>query len=447
MKILHLTAHLGGGVGKALSGLIARASESDSGVQHLIVCLEGPEKSQFIDRILRYGSHVIVCPTKDRLEKLIGDSDIIQLEFWNHPLLFKFLLNYKLPDCRLIIYAHVSWIYAPNIIPQGMFDFADTIILSTPASMDHYIDHIQRGRCRVIQGIGGVTRTSGLQKVQHAGINIAYIGTASYSKLHPGFIQACRMLLKRVPEVRFIVASNDDNSHLRAETEDLSISNHFEFYYRTDNIEKILGRSDLFGYPLRPDHFGTGEQALLEAMGAGVAPVVIGNPAEKSLIKDGETGIIAHDIYDYVGALQYCIAHPDFANRIGAQAKTFALKNFAVEKTVSLFDHLYQQAIIKPKTARNFKDFFTIDNLNPGWSLFKLCLGNYTDMFDYENADNEMLQQYFRDKIMRSSQLMSENKGGMRMYHKYFPEDPQLSRFLMQAIDPSNDKGNSANEP
>ena len=423
MKILHIAPHLGGGVGRFLSNIV----NADLQNQHEFCLLETPIDLHLLSHI----SWKTFNNIQDRFDEYVAEFDIVQIEFWNHPLLFRFLMEHKIPSCRLIVYAHVSGIYAPNIIPQGMFDFADTVVLSTPAAMDQYSVYIQKDKCRVIHEIGGVTRTADLQKVGHTGINVAYLGTASYSKLHAGFIQACRTLLKQSPEIRFTVASNDDNSHLVAETEEFGISNHFDFFYRTDDIESILSRADLFGYPMRPDHFGTGEQAILEAMGAGVAPVVIGNPAEKSLIEDGVTGVIANDIYDYVCAIQYCIAHPDLIKRIGEQAQAFAIKNFSVNKTISLFDSLYQYIIAKPKSARQFKDFISIDNLHPGWFFFKLCLGEHADMSCYENADNDMLRQYFRDKIMRSPHLMNENKGGMRMYHKYFPDDTQLNRFLM----------------
>ena len=241
--------------------------------------------------------------------------------------------------------------------------------------------------------------------------------------------------MKLTPGIKFILASNDDNSHLRTESEELGISDHFEFIYRTDDINSILSRADLFGYPMRPDHFGTGEQALLEAMGAGVVPVVIGNPAERSLIKDGVTGIIANDIYDYVNAIQYCIANPAFTNQIGKQAREFASHHFSDKKTVSLFESLYQHTLVKSKTERHLKDLISIDKLHAGWFFFKLCLGNHADITCYENTSENMLKQYFKDKIMRSPHLMNGNKGGIRMYHKYFPNDTKLRQFLLRTVD------------
>ena len=114
MQVLHVTAHLGGGVGKALSGLVAQARISGSRVKHLIVCLEEPEKSQFVDRVREYGIEVIVCPGMDMLEKLMEDSDIVQLEWWNHPATIKHLCSLSIPPIRLLTWGHVRSAYPDN---------------------------------------------------------------------------------------------------------------------------------------------------------------------------------------------------------------------------------------------------------------------------------------------------------------------------------------------
>lgn len=422
MKILHIAPHLGGGAGRFLANI----TESDSQNKHEFCLLEPPVDTHLLTHI----TWQLFENVRSRFSQFSAEFDIIQIEFWNHPLLFKFLFEHSLPSCRLIVYSHVSGIYPPNIIPQVMFRFADVVVLSTPAAKHSFSDHIKNGKCRIIHEIGGVNRTNNLERVDHSGINITYIGTASYAKLHPGYIQACRTILKHVPEVRFEVASNDNNSHLSAECEELGISECFNFYYRTNDIGSILSRSDLFGYPLRPDHFGTGEQAILEAMGAGIPPVVIGNPAESSLIQDGKTGVIANDIYDYVEAIKYCVTHPSFMNHIGRQAKTYASKNFSISHSISHFDSLYQYAMTKPKALRYFRDFIELDENSPGWSLFKLCLGNHKDICNFENSNNNMLRNYFKNKLMRSPHLMNQNKGGLVMYQRYFPNDPLLNSFL-----------------
>ncbi len=59
MKIVHLTAHLGGGVGCALLGIAKSASKE---IEHCFICLEIPEKKQFADLIKQAGYEVIISP-------------------------------------------------------------------------------------------------------------------------------------------------------------------------------------------------------------------------------------------------------------------------------------------------------------------------------------------------------------------------------------------------
>ena len=51
MKVLHLTAHLGGGVGRVLSRVAQLRRKSGSDIKDIFLCLEPPEKGQFIDAL------------------------------------------------------------------------------------------------------------------------------------------------------------------------------------------------------------------------------------------------------------------------------------------------------------------------------------------------------------------------------------------------------------
>ena len=71
IKVLHLAAHLGGGVGKALSGLATQAHASGAEFEHSFVCFEQPEKTQFIKQIRQCGGKVAICPDREQLAGLI----------------------------------------------------------------------------------------------------------------------------------------------------------------------------------------------------------------------------------------------------------------------------------------------------------------------------------------------------------------------------------------
>ncbi len=81
-RIVHLTPHLGGGVGRALSGLVEQATRSGADFEHVVVCLEQPVKRQFVERVQRTGAKLTFCPTRSELISEIEESDIVQLEFY-----------------------------------------------------------------------------------------------------------------------------------------------------------------------------------------------------------------------------------------------------------------------------------------------------------------------------------------------------------------------------
>jgi hypothetical protein len=121
ITVLHITPHLGGGVGKALSGLLVQTRVSGAPVVHLVICLEKPEKSQFIDRILDNGDEVIIAPDVSRIDELVSKADIVQVEWWNHPAIIECLCSMAPQAMRLLVWCHVSGLYNP-IIPPNQFE-------------------------------------------------------------------------------------------------------------------------------------------------------------------------------------------------------------------------------------------------------------------------------------------------------------------------------------
>lgn len=422
MKILHIAPHLGGGVGRFCSNVYG----TDNINEHTFLLLEQPIDLGLISSL----SWITLDNLNANLDRYLELFDIIQLEFWNHPIIFKFLIEYNLNKCRLVIYSHTSGLYAPNIIPPLLFDFADVIILSTPVSQGMYQEYIDNGKCVFIHGLGGCEVTSSLKRRQHDGFKIAYIGTASYAKIHSNFIDACIKIIHKIPQAEFLFASNDDNSHLQAEINNRGVKDNFKFYTKLSDISEILNIADVFGYPLREEHFGTGEQALLEAMGGGIPPVVLNNPAEVSLVKDGKTGFVAKNISEYIDLIEFCYQNSNFLDLIGKQAKRYALENFSSSKTIKKLDYLYSQVLQNNKTNHIFSSLIHPLLFNSvGWNLYKMCLGNLPEIQGFEMAETTEEKKYFKNKIIRSDVLFSKNKGGLMMYKDFFQDDMMLNQF------------------
>lgn len=71
-----------------------------------------------------------------------------------------------------------------------------------------------------------------------------------------------------------------------------------------ENVAEPYEQMDVFGYPLNPRHFGTGEQAVREAMFVGLPIVAFDNLCEKEIIQNGVTGLLVKDTEEYIAAIK-----------------------------------------------------------------------------------------------------------------------------------------------
>ncbi len=92
------------------------------------------------------------------------------------------------------------------------------------------------------------------------------------------------------------------------------------FHGATTEPRVALSNADIFFYPLQPDHYGTAENALIEAMSLGLVPVVLNNAAEMAIVHDGETGFVARSVEQATSLLQMLLSSPDVGQRIAKNA-------------------------------------------------------------------------------------------------------------------------------
>src|ERR1700741_1943962 len=105
MKILHITPHLGGGVGKAHAALAALLPKD---VARTYLLLEEARDLRYAEKIAASGADVIVAERPDQAVELAAAADIVQFEFWNHPRLFECLARAAFPAMRSVFRSHIS---------------------------------------------------------------------------------------------------------------------------------------------------------------------------------------------------------------------------------------------------------------------------------------------------------------------------------------------------
>ena len=130
MKILHIAAHLGGGIGKAHAAI---ARELPREVEQTFLLLEAPIDRRHTDAVARCGGRVTVERDPARIRALARQSDIVQLEYWGHPLLNKYAhFGFRAggQDCLLV--SCIRSVRAGPCLPSSV---ADRLVLTSDISL------------------------------------------------------------------------------------------------------------------------------------------------------------------------------------------------------------------------------------------------------------------------------------------------------------------------
>ena len=131
--ILYITVHLGGGVGKAILGAASLCGEA---FRSQIVVLEEPEKKNIIKDAQSAGMQIYLRPSRRLLEELMSQSDIVILNWWDHPLMAGFLRNFPTVPCRMVLWCHVNGCAYPYV-PFRFLDKFDTVFFTSAYSYEN----------------------------------------------------------------------------------------------------------------------------------------------------------------------------------------------------------------------------------------------------------------------------------------------------------------------
>jgi hypothetical protein len=418
IKILHITAHLGGGVGKALSGLVLQSASSRSDINHTIVTLEEQEKPQFIELIKSCGGEVIACPTTKRLNELIETSDIVQLEWWNHPATIRTLCSQSLPYMRLIVWSHVSGLYNP-IIPSGLILSAQQFLFTSPCSFAAKevlnLPGEVTDRIGVVSSSGGF---DGLPEVSHneekESLSVGYFGATNFAKLHPRYVEYLAAV--KIPDFQVsLIGDLTNNDILRQQCKGVDRAGLLQFKGYTTDIASELGTINVNAYLLNPQHYGTTENALLEAMAMGVVPVVLDNACEHNIVEHGKTGLIVHSPTEFADAIQWLSENPSERVKLGRRAAKFVRERFSAEFMEASLNEYYNSVLPMEKRKIDFSDIFGADPSD--W--FLSCQGE-KELFADDGSINAV------DGAPLSYGLYEKNKGTVFHYHEHFPDNEKL---------------------
>lgn len=416
-RVLHLSAHLGGGVGRALESLVQ--AERGTGREHAIVCLEAPHKTASLAAIRAAGASVIVAPDAQALHALIATADLVQLEFWNHPATLRALCAAPLPPMRLVTWCHVSGLHFPRIDPR-LVGLSSRFLLTSGCTWQApefaALSPSMRERIVVVSSAAGLERLPAPPADRGSGARcrFGYLGSLNFAKLHPRIVD----WLCRVEDPSFhlrLIGDELNRSVLSADCAARGRPGLLEFAgYRSDVVAE-LSALDVMVYLLNPCHYGTAEIALLEAMAMGVVPVVLPNPAELAIVEHGRTGIVVNNGPELVQALERLARDPDWRCDLAEQASQAVRSRHTLAALAAALEPVYRAALDEP---RRVLDFGAVLGRGPA-EWFR---GFVRDETIYRPDGDLVLPQ----GLARHAHL-EHSKGSVRHFHQYFPADASLA--------------------
>ena len=412
LRILHVSAHYGGGVGTVLKAWAAHDQEN----VHQFTYLNPGNPGTAFDI------------------KYVIDADVVVAHVWNHPAMFEFLLNTPLPPCRLVLWSHVSGLYPPYVHFTRLIEHADRFVFTSPVSYEspeiQRLPEALKSRLSTIWSTYGLEEYADARPEPHEGFNIGLVGTVDYGKLHPSYIDICSRI--NAPGVRFVVCSRDSQDRLKADAVRAGVVDRFIFEGAVPSVKPYLCAFDVFGYPLQPTHFGSCEQALGEAMVCGAVPVVLNNPSERYIVEHMKTGIVAANTDDYVAAVEYLYANKEARRAMSANAQQAARKRYDIRNTISRWQRVFEDVMRQDRRAHEWASGRAEPHV-----VYATAMGLHGKPFmDYVFADyvgdaklRRLSTEEIRDLYGTNSMFASARKGSVRQYLAYYPENKYLQEW------------------
>lgn len=431
--------------GGATRAMIATAKYSSQlgAFEHRVISIQTPVPS-VVEMAKEAGMIVLNPPDHAAIIQEIESADIVHIHYWNHPQMQEFLRS-EFPAMRLLTWFHVAGDKPPQIITQELVGYSDFAIPCNPYSYElpvfqNLSPEVRLKKVGMVYDAADFERVADIESKPHDTFNVGYIGSVSFSKMHPNYVPMSAAV--NIPNVQFLVCGSGMEDYLRQQAQQLGASQRFDFRGYVEDIKSVIEILDVYGYPLCEDTYAAGELNLQEVMYAGVPPVVFPYGGIKRLVIDNYTGLIVRSELEYKHAIEYLYHHPEERVRLGRNAQEYARQIFGAENAAKDLNLIYDRLMKLPKRIREWgisldenllDQLISLQDLTgeseqyPAANLFIQSLGDTAPEFTV-SMTSQTLDKLFaaEQKIAASSLLLSRGEGSIFQYRNAYQNDPYL---------------------
>lgn len=147
------------------------------------------------------------------------------------------------------------------------------------------------------------------------------------------YLEACREIKKKYPEVRCLLVGPYDTNPSALKPEELKVfidEGTIEYFGEQDDVRPYLAQCNVFVLPSYRE--GT-PKTNLEAMASGKAVITTNAPGCKETVVDGKNGYLVpvKDVKAIVQKMEYMIEHPEVTANMGLAGRKIAEEKFSVD--------------------------------------------------------------------------------------------------------------------
>ncbi len=429
MNILHVIPRLiGAGPERSVLAIAAQTAALGVAHRHTIAVLDTPVAPRMLVAARRLNMRVLIRPDLATACDQVAAADVVQVHYWNHPLLLALLRQAALPPARIVIWSRVLGTTAPQVLTAEIGRFGDHLVLTSELSRESAgaLAAAASGiPVTVIPGVADMGRLEGFVPEPHDGCVVGYLGTVNDAKMHARFAEMAAAVSN--PSVRFLICGGGGGeAALRDRLGALGLAARAVVTGPVEDIRSVLQRMDVFGYPLTEHTYATSEKALQEAMWVGIPPVVLPHGGVRLLVEHERTGLVATTEAEYVAAIELLADDAVLRRRLGAAARGFAHEHFDPSRWTRTTIDMLERVAAGPRRTRA--------PLHPeargAASGFVAALGDRAGPFAVSLAwpahHNSAAVAAAHRAIAASHALLARGEGGVIHHRNEAPNDPHL---------------------